>query len=614
MSVRNDVQQSGSSVDMRCQPGLKVSHVSTSSMKYILPILHTCLCLWLMGCAASHPSQPEASRFPTLSKAALDAQNATYNEEYMTRLAGADDNPESARAVAPLALFYHANNHYPEAIEVYRHLIELEPTEARWPYLLSRILQDRGDSQGAIDLLETVNHLDPRYAVAYYRKAELLNKNGQPAAARIAYQQCLEQAPDHPYALLALGRQAVEAQDWWEARRLLNEAIASEPTLATAYMLLVPVYQNLGSAEMAERARIHGRSHDRFVEPQDPWLSAINEHCFDLYRLNLLADTYGSTFRFAEAVQYYEKALRIAPKDARTLRELGILYLTHDHQQEGMEYIRQALALDPSDVDAQLEYTNYLYNNSGRAETLAALAAALSHCPQAPSIALQAGSIYKAYGLQQEAEAILLQGLQLDPAFTPLLETLTELYWEQNRFQSVVEYGEQLRQLAPHNSIIRGRLASIFIARNDFDPAAALLDEAISLDPQNRVLQEMRAAVYVEEGLAHWGENDLAAAESALQNALTQAKQYEPAVTQLVNFYRSNGRSAESRAVLAELLREHPQTLFAYPLMAQVYLNENMPARSREFLEYGLEQAQRANDQAYVERLQTLLETLPVTN
>jgi tetratricopeptide (TPR) repeat protein len=150
------------------------------------------------------------------------------------------------------------------------------------------------------------DHVDTRMALA-----EMLLANGQLQAAANELDRILERDPDNVPALLRQGEVVAASGSWWRWNSPVSyweRVLELEPDNATARQLLVDFYQDQ-------------------------------------------ADYHLSWADYESAVEMYRQALEYQPENGRVLAALGGCYLRMDQQAIAQEYVEQALAAAPEDLN-----------------------------------------------------------------------------------------------------------------------------------------------------------------------------------------------------------------------------------------------------------------------
>jgi tetratricopeptide (TPR) repeat protein len=222
-------------------------------------------------------------------------------------------NPDAWLAHNNLGLLLARRGDCEEALEHFTAQVRLYP-EAVSHLNLGRLLDTMGRTRDAADQVREAVRLNPDSSEAHALLAEILGRDGDPAAIA-HYQQALRALPDNGAMRLNLGLALARAgRD--------REAIEQYRIAARLLPQDGDVFYNLGNA-LAREAR------------------------------------------FAEAVEHYRTAVRLAPGSAPALRNLGAALMDTGRAGEARQFLGEALRLDPADAVTR-----------GRLEALDAMAAA----------------------------------------------------------------------------------------------------------------------------------------------------------------------------------------------------------------------------------------------
>ena len=171
---------------------------------------------------------------------------------------GIERYPDSLRMKAARGIAFYADNRYKEASTVFSALLAAQPDNATYAGLLGRscaLIQDPAAT--GCEGLERFAKDHPQNAeAATYAATTLLHRPaGQrdDATARALLQQALASNPSLPEAYYQLGVLDQEQTHWQESTVPLEKAIALKPTLAEAHYRLARAYAHLGRRDDAAK-------------------------------------------------------------------------------------------------------------------------------------------------------------------------------------------------------------------------------------------------------------------------------------------------------------------------------------------------------------------------
>lgn len=367
--------------------------------------------------------------------------------------------------LAQLSRLYHANGLYPEALQCYTALEQLQSREARWPHLHASILASFGRGDEALPLAQRAVQLDPEYLAARIRLGDILTKANRGPEAAAVYAEVLRRAPGEPYALLGLARLAIAEGDWLRARTHLQAAIQADADCIGALSLLVTVATHDGRADEARalQQRIAGREHR---DPSDPWLDGLAEDCYDPYRLGIAAAVANVSGDGATARRWLERAVELAPDSASSRRLLAKLLHAQGDLPGARRHLERAVALEPGDADAWVLLVDVLDALGDHASADRALRAGLAACPQSGALHYSLGRRLAAAGRYEPAIAELKLAKRLRPSEASPYIDLAQVYFRLERIDEglaemrgalIVQPGHPLAlQVLTRDAIVRG--------------------------------------------------------------------------------------------------------------------------------------------------------------
>jgi protein O-GlcNAc transferase len=287
-------------------------------------------------------------------------------------------NPKDAVLQRKLAGALDAVGAGEEALACYRRALAIDAADARAHDELGRLLGRRGDMQVAREHLRAAVKLDGSLVTARGALGDLLCREGQIAEGTAELKAALALDPGNwPLALrLGTALASAGAERQAEAMDCFRRVIALSPGNAVAHLQLGLAFWRRGDAAPAialgERAA-----------RLDPKLAAAHGALGSMLR---------SAGRTNEAVASLRAALALNPDDAAACFHLGMCLagLEGTAQQEGLHYLRRAVALPPRTLLAHRQLAWMLAESGSREDALSAYGAALDLFPDDPVLRLGA--------------------------------------------------------------------------------------------------------------------------------------------------------------------------------------------------------------------------------
>ncbi|HYD83626.1 MAG TPA: tetratricopeptide repeat protein, partial [Opitutus sp.] len=293
--------------------------------------------------------------------------------------------------LADLARLYHANGFAAQAAECARALMQLEPSNALWPYLQAHMMGGYGDLEGALPLLQRAIELAPNYAPARVRLGDALLKQNEAERAAQTYRDALSRDPGNGYASIGLARVEIAAGNETAARDRLLKLVAAQPMFAPAWGLLIGIDERLGDRTAAETHRLHARNAGTSREMPDPWIDELMAYCYDAYQLAVAAAAADPMNNQARARQLLERAVSVAPNDDLPRRLLGNLLSDLGELSSARLFLEQATVFAPKEPDNWSHLVRVLKAMGDISAASRAVDVGLEHCPDSAVLHLERG-------------------------------------------------------------------------------------------------------------------------------------------------------------------------------------------------------------------------------
>jgi tetratricopeptide (TPR) repeat protein len=261
---------------------------------------------------------------------------------------------------------------YQGAVDAAQTMVDLRPDTASYSRI-SYLRSLHGDTKGAIEMMKmaagSASPANPE-SIAWCRVHlgdELMN-DGQLKEAEREYDYALYSFPDYHLALAAKARARYAAGDTDNAIIFYKRAVERVP-LPEYIAPLGDLYAKLGRAdeakeqydlvEFVEKMGADGGTYslqlalfwaDHDVRLDEALAAAERERAArnDIYTSDVLAWCLYKKGRFEEAKTAIDQALRLGTRDSRLLYHAGMIALSTGDNQKGADYLKQALAINPS--------------------------------------------------------------------------------------------------------------------------------------------------------------------------------------------------------------------------------------------------------------------------
>lgn len=463
----------------------------------------------------------------------------------------------SADAYLQLARVRWAQGEQADALRLYRHALELGPSDGSIAAETGWALIESGDPAAALEPLHAAALLLPESGRVLYDVGRAYEVQGRRSDALEWYERASTVAPASVEALRATGRMAYEVGFGEMARSYLARALRIDRKNADAHADVGRLHlqvRNGGRAQAAFRRALARGSLDPLLrrdladallltgQAADAlrWLEQVDDD--DAAVQSLRSKAYEQLGDPRMALLIARSAAAQRPRDPKMQRRLGSLALKAGNVSEALVALETAIVLDDTDATTQLDFSRALLE-SGQHE--AALRAALTGVERAPHAAAgheQLGLAQLALGRFDVARRSFEQAIELDAASADAWSGLAEVYLQQYTPGAAIPYARHALDLAPADDRHRLRLARLLVMATDYAEAQGLLEKL--REPR---LDAERLLIAIAVATRQWP-LAVAAAERALSIAPNDAgllAQYGRALVE-------NGRYADAIAPLTK--------------------------------------------------------------
>ena len=184
----------------------------------------------------------------------------------------------------------------------------------------------------------------------------------------------------------------------------------------------------------------------------------------------------------AAAKSSYDRALRLAPDDAETLNNLGLLLADIGENNDAISTLRKAIAADPTYEDARISLRSIeletLKLDAGTVyQTLAA------EFPHRGELWVELGKVHSRNGAWLEATAAYEEALTVNIVLPEIHSRLAAAYRQTGRLTAAIEQYELALGKDSGNLGLHDNLASAYAAAGRIDQAVEISVRALEIEP-----------------------------------------------------------------------------------------------------------------------------------
>lgn len=329
-------------------------------------------------------------------------------------------------------------------------------------FLVNCYLADRRYDM-AVRELEPMLRSDPDNAAWRIRLALAQYKQGNPQEALGTMRQGINRQPDHAELQYQLGVMLAANDDFAEAERCFEVAIACQPTHPAAYERLAQICAVTGRSDRALQYLEQAHA-------LDPWNARIG---FQLSVLGQGAIVEGRRSRIT-----WRLAPGAATGEPDDLAKLSEVILSEP------DFVSAFLALPESEVDEEVFST-----------LAATLEQALENHPEYADLHYHCGAVYRRLGRRVDAIHHTEQAVELNPGYVNALIQLAELYSQTDQWAMGIERLEQAIQRGADYPDVHCLIGRLYQTGGQTGRARVAFERALSLNQNYRTAREALASL-----------------------------------------------------------------------------------------------------------------------
>ncbi len=412
------------------------------------------------------------------------------------------DNPDILRY---LALAHRRKKDYSEAISLARKALEIRSGDVDSMILLGNIHFEMGAYKEAIGHYETALKAAPENATVLFNLAIALVRTGDEFSAVEYLKRASSIDRMGETALRSLGMLGViftERADYQQAEHYLKQAISIRPTNAVNHYNLGIVYIHQGRSEDALKeftlAEENSPRDSQMLENLGGVYSRLNqydnsirvyERLLEENRRNIkilsrMGEIYYKKGELDRAFDIYKQITLIEPagENARNAY-LNMGNILDDAQRfdEAIDAFNRALAINPKDEDAQFNL-GIVYQHAGKPEqAIRAWKEASQLNPQNPKPRLAVANYYYENRFYDLAEKEYQDILQIWPDIEEAHFKMGSIYFRQNQLSYAYKAFERVTKINENGDLARKAYVNMGLINADLNSTEKGIDDSINL-------------------------------------------------------------------------------------------------------------------------------------
>jgi tetratricopeptide (TPR) repeat protein len=533
---------------------------------------------------------------------------APFREEVVQLSADVARSPDPKKAIEQLAILYCANGFSAQASLALSALERLEPREARWPYLLADMRLRANDKPGALAALEASAALNPSYVPGLRRRADVLDGLGRGEEARTLLEKAAALEPGNTavqYDLLGL-----EGRQGRNVRQGLENLVRAHPEIKAFHEDLAGVLAANDDAPGAARERALAAECETYVNTADPWLDALDAHCFDTNRMTTRSVELRREGRFPELETLMKRVIDLAPFEPFNPVAWDLLahfYLKAGREPEARSLVEKGVAIYPDEPQLRILLVEILCHAQQSREGITAAEEAVRRWPDR-------ADVLECLGVAQRDKGDISKALQTLRLALKRDATRTELHYEIGT--CLVALGQRAEARASFERALAMRpdyvvaLYAVGMVDLEAGNVAAAEPRVLrfnELRPSDPAAHQLTGALCLLKGAAAARAGNLDEAGRQFQAGLAAAPDYVLLLHAAADLAFQRQRWKEAADDYARYLHAQPDDPEGYVSQAVAYHKAGFPKEANAALELGLKAAERTGDAASAAKIERML-------
>lgn len=473
--------------------------------------------------------------------------------------------------------------------------LELQPDNVDGHVLRGNALGGLNELDRALSEMEEALRLDPMRGATYTQLGLVEAARGHAETAETAFRRAIELAPKEVGSHLALANFYWSSGRLSEAEQWLESALALDPDNDGTNRALAVFSLASGRVDQAEKylkrvSDLSGSPSSIFTLAEYYIATRRSARAVELLEplvlerrasgaKQRLARAYAAANQPAKAHALIEEILAANPADSATLLLKGQLLLEQGRREEALPVVKAAVAAEPTSIGAQFTLGK-VYASRGDAEgARAAFKQVLKENPAATAAQVELANIELSDSVVGSAAAIRAldgapsaRGVSVESKLALMRSLLTA-----KQFDRAEQELRWLLDRAPNVAAVHAQAGVLAASRNDVVAARSAFERALSLDPDS--VEGLGGLLALD-----LNRKDFAAAKVRVDRRL-EGPSVSPAVLLLAaRTYSSVNDLAGAEKALRRVIEADATLLPAYELLAQVYVKQNrLDDARREF-------------------------------
>lgn len=429
-------------------------------------------------------------------------------------------NPKAADALSISGKIALTEQDISTAITRFRSYLEEDPTSSEALLLLSKAHEMNNQPALALETLLRAASQQPQDIPTRLALIDYLQSRKEYRQALEQTDVILQQAPDHPEALIKKTALLMAAEDWERARVNAERVIQEHPQYPIPYLQVGQIYQlqegyaqAIGAYEKAIqlapdslepyagliRTYFAAGQSDKATAWLNKLLSKDQNHRFAHFLLGNIAEYQKQT---EKAITLYKKAIQMNPDWVPPYHSLATVYMENGQYEKALEVYRNGLQKMPGDSFLSMAVVA-VYEKAGAIDR--AIEQYEGILKKEPHNAIAANNLAVLLSEKKGDRKSLKRALTMtqllaasgEPAF---MDTLGWIYYKLEQFEQAVPLLEKAVDKAPDSAELNYHLGMAYHKDNRNFLAAKHLKKALALEAEFEGAEEAKQIVTLLSG------------------------------------------------------------------------------------------------------------------
>ena len=393
-----------------------------------------------------------------------------------------------------------------DAIRLFKKCLQIDPNNAAAAYELCIIALNVNDFPSAEMYGRKAYTLNPDnewYAIIF---VESLQRNKKPGEAVKIYQKLLKSLPDRSDIYYDFADCYLRMNKSSEAIEVYNELEKTIGVNAELSLQKEKIYVRMGKL-------------DKAVEEINKLIATAPE---EAKYYGILAELYAANNMDSDAIDTYQKALKIDPDNAYINLSLSEYYRQKRDYPKGFIYLEKAFNSEELDIDSKVKILLSYYVVSEKSEELKQQSLALcdvlikAHPKEAKAYSVAGDFYYRDKKLEKSKE-YFSRAVELDKSKYVIWNQLLIIESELQQFTEMIKHGKEAVELFPNEPTVYLLLGIAYLQEKNPQEALIVLNQGKNLIIDNKPLL---GQFYANIGDAYYRTKQMEQSDEAYEEAL----------------------------------------------------------------------------------------------